>query len=161
MSEKEVDPFARPPRAFSADRLEDRACRAALRAVGVPTGRVALASGLEVTGRFTFELLVEYADFPMAARVTEAPVEDLLHLLTGFERTKLYKGWHAVWARHPGPGPRVLVASGPAVGIVVVYESPAPPPRPHVVLMGGSIGPLYMEPLPQWCRALQCVEGEV
>lgn len=158
---KSTDPFASPPKAFGVAHLEDRACRAALKAAGVPPVRVISNSGIGgTTPKLTFDLLVEYADFPVTPVVTEAPLDDVLTLMTKFESSRLWKAWVAAWDARPDAKTRVLVLHGSVTGFAVAYATTVPPNRPHIAVGHSTGSIIYVESLSAWCRGIEWAASE-
>lgn len=156
----DVDPFARPRRSGPSEnaRTEDGACRALLKVAGVPVHRLIEAAGLAPGASYiTFDVMSTYADFPFVPAVTAEPLDDMLTLLTKFERSRLWRAWVKAWDTRPdvSPGNRLLMIHGSHSGYMVAHASPAPPDRPHVSVGHVTGTVIRLEPLSSWCRGIQ------
>lgn len=161
---KSDDPFARPPkRDRSAQKVEDAACRRALKTAGISPSTIYRASGLSASGLLTFGALVEYAGFPITPSVTAEPLDDMLTLMTKLSKSRLAKAWFEAWAARPRvrQGERMMVMRGSLTGFVVVYDAPVPPERPHLSLGFRRGLVLRVEILSAWCRGISWAEGPV
>ncbi len=133
-------------------RVEGNACLAVLRAGGVAAWRVRKHAGLTPQDRMTFRHLREAVGFAAAPAVTGELPDDVVSLLTGLPKTKLWRAWVRAWDDRPEcpPGSRVLVAAGPGWGTIVAYDGP-PPDTSHVHLPGPA-GGITVELLRPWAR---------
>lgn len=147
------DPFAALGRlpADPAARLEDYACRRALKVAGIPAGR---ARRFAAGPAFTFADLAG-VDFPLSPVVTSTTGDPIRAVLGKFPKTDLWAAWVAAWDLNPGtrPGRRALVFRGPDWGLAVLHDQP-PAARDHL-RVGAAVGlALAAEPFTAWVGGL-------
>ncbi len=162
MSRPAKDPFDyRPKKNWDRERVEDGACRRALKTAGLNPAKVMRDAGLDPRGLLTFAVLVDYADYPFNHAVTEQPFDDLLTLMTRLSKSRLAAAWFAAWAERPGvpAGGRSMVMRGAKTGYVLVYDSAVPPERPHLSLGFRRGLVLRVEPLSSWCVGVSWAVG--
>ena len=144
-----------------AARIEDQACRAALRTRAVSPAAVLREFSLPPSGRLTFAHLCAACDFPRTPAVTDLPPDSVDVLVGRFRKSRLAAAWVHVWDSRPEvrPGHRALVLRGGVWGLIVAYDGKSPD-RPHVCVGHGVLTrPLVVEPLSAWVRSLDWLVG--
>lgn len=133
----------------TALRVEDAACRRALRAVGASAAQVARHCGAAGNfPRMTFAMLASALDFPSRPAVSGLPPDEPSRLLTAFPRTALWGEWVSTWDLRPEVrrGERAMVMRGGGWGTVVVRYAEAQVDGPRLL-----IGPDRGKPLLAVC----------
>ena len=164
MSQKS-DWFGRSPASdqpSAAEKLEDAACRAALKQVGASVLGVTRAAGLPVHGRLRFAHLADYADFPVRPVVTGMASDTLTQLMYNFQRSNLWEAWVIAWDETPTiPSKRFLVYRGEGSSPWIARTAPLEKPNRPYVLVGHSVGTLLiLERFIPWCREIPWDGGE-
>lgn len=146
------NPFSRPPKGRGPDekgRVEDAACRAALRMAGLSAGGIASQAGQGPADRLTFAILDLYTEFPANPVVTGVEPDSVLHLMYRFQKSALFEAWLAA------DGPSALVFRGGEMGVGVMTPLKGKPDRPCVVTGRGGRGEVFaVETFAAWCRSL-------
>lgn len=121
-------------------RIENNACRQALRLRGISPAAVAKHAGLDVRAPLTFRAVHESTGFWATPSVTDTPVDPFDQLTTRFERTNLWSAWVAAWDERPEvhPDDRMLVCESLGWGRVVLHSDiTSVETRPGLVLHAG------------------------
>lgn len=137
--------------------VEDAACLAALRVVGLAAHVVRAAAGLAShADRLTFAMLNSHCNFPAAPVATVDSPDDLKTLLLRFQRSKLWQSWVTAWDLQPTTrrGRRVLVGRWPAIASFFVIHDGPTPAAACVSVGHASGGPYHLQPLGEWVRSL-------
>lgn len=141
--------FGRPPQGRGdAARVEEAACRKALRQAKVSEASVLRAAGED---RLSLRLLAEHTDFPRGVVAHRLPPDGPVELITRFRKSNLWRAWCEVWESDEStrPGSRALVLRGPPWGFLVACDY-GPPDRPHLVVGHEAGTKLYLEPFGAW-----------
>jgi hypothetical protein len=152
------DPF-RPPKSFGSVSIENKVCRYLMARSGRNIGSMLRRAGADPMTKLVFGMLVNYEDFPMVPHVSDEPLDTIGVLFERFDKSRLYKFWLDVSeSGDPNREPYVVMEDA-LLKYVISYRSVQAPERPHLCVGHGVIGPTYVEPLFQWCVAVQWAQS--
>ncbi len=147
--------MAKSPRK-EVDRVEDSACRMALRHAGISAAKICHMAGIEVASKIKFEHLRDYADFPEGPIVSGVEPDPPAALLTKFHKTALWDAWVETWDEQPDTrqGERVMLVKGLVWGVIIVADDVQCGDTPHILLGDSKTEKLTLTAFPHWLTQL-------